>query len=680
MSLYTGTKPKIFSKPIKSTVRHGSEPFLPTFDNLTSVPVSKWQDIKTSISNSPSLLARTIDWLRQSPSTSDFESDSEKPPRALLQGSSPQLPSSLPVVYDPKITFTIQPTATEINKVEIQEPLPSPNSSNFNFDSTLLSSLNEHQHVDTTDICEARAVINPPCQLPTAFPITCRTFTASPICTQESLTIQANFTGSRTKLSDCAIKINQQLSPTIKPETVKTIAQPIALARRNSLPSKSTVRPHTPPYGHSDPQIFERSQSLHSLHQDADSNEDAEQQEETASNPSRHSPSPILGPRRKNLHSSLNDIHQRFSSTPIPTTAPSQPCSRSRPNPPTSFKSPLTPGKPSGSSGSNTEHGTIHGTAAKSPHQTRRPAHLNDNVIIRQHSRSQSSCESLSPILTAQQAYTQPPSGGDKSKPTTDKRDSQQIPHNATYTTTRRLNATSIKTKQPAPPVTQSTPTENNKQFHRKQTIKMDPLQYSLVTNVIPIGDLQELQKGQRAQTMLIQLQNFTGGPSTRFDRWIKLFENIVAMSNWNEKEKMNMLVTKMAGSAHDILQNILESVTQDYKENVSMETKIKTFFQTQLEEVKRHPGEAILDYGFRLKNIFEHGYPKGEDDTKTDETTRLQMLRQKFLQGLDKTLRNKVRYKPFTTYEALVAETNKYALRLMEKKKKKTKENLLTQ
>ncbi|KZR95997.1 Uncharacterized protein APZ42_009915, partial [Daphnia magna] len=223
MSLYTGTKPKIFSKPIKSTVRHGSEPFLPTFDNLTSVPVSKvnldlsepsphqkrstsstvslktvkllqlglknsktirkpksfkWQDIKTSISNSPSLLARSIDWLRQSPSTSDFESDSEKPPRALLQGSSPQLPSSLPVVNDPKITFTIQPTATEINKVEIQEPLPSPNSSDFNFDSSLLSSLNEHQRVDTTDICEASAVINPPCQLPTAFPITCRTFTA----------------------------------------------------------------------------------------------------------------------------------------------------------------------------------------------------------------------------------------------------------------------------------------------------------------------------------------------------------------------------------------------------------------------------------------------------------------------------------------------------------------------
>ncbi|KZR96900.1 Uncharacterized protein APZ42_008508, partial [Daphnia magna] len=92
------------------------------------------------------------------------------------------------------------------------------------------------------------------------------------------------------------------------------------------------------------------------------------------------------------------------------------------------------------------------------------------------------------------------------------------------------------------------------------------------------------------------------------------------------------------AGSAHDILQNILESVTQDYKEVKRLlqerfhGNENQDFFQTQLEEVKRHPGEAILDYGFRLKNIFEHGYPKGEDDTKTDETTRLQMLRQKFL------------------------------------------------
>ncbi|KAI9555901.1 hypothetical protein GHT06_018423 [Daphnia sinensis] len=360
------------------------------------------------------------------------------------------------------------------------------------------------------------------------------------------------------------------------------------IAQRNSLPTEKAVRPITPlaavvcnnnktlcrsldglngvhiKKSNSDPQIFERNQSLHSLHQEADSSKESIQQEETASSSSQHSFLPFLGSGEKTLHNSLNNIHQQLSSTPIPITTPGQPCSIPRPNPPTSFKSPLTPGTPSGSPGSITKHSTNQYTAAKSPHHTRRPANFNANVIIQQRSTNKSSCESISPILTAQKTYTQPSSGGEKPKHTTDKRDSQQIPHNATYTTTRGFNATSTKTKQPTPPVAQSSPAEDNKQFHAKQTIIMDPLQYSFVKNVIPIGDLQEFQKRQRAQTMLIQLQNFTGGPSTRFDRWIKLFENVVAMSNWNEKEKMNMLVTEMAGPAHDILQNILESVTQD--------------------------------------------------------------------------------------------------------------------
>ncbi|KAK4007129.1 hypothetical protein OUZ56_012290 [Daphnia magna] len=116
----------------------------------------------------------------------------------------------------------------------------------------------------------------------------------------------------------------------------------------------------------------------------------------------------------------------------------------------------------------------------------------------------------------------------------------------------------------------------------------------------------------------------------------------------------MNMLLTKMDGSAHDILQNIIESVTQDYK------------------EVKRLLQERF--HGNENQDFFQTQLEEGEEETKTDETTRLQMLRQKFLQGLDKTLGNKVRYKPFTTYEALVAETNKYAFRLIGEKGEKDK------
>jgi hypothetical protein len=45
------------------------------------------------------------------------------------------------------------------------------------------------------------------------------------------------------------------------------------------------------------------------------------------------------------------------------------------------------------------------------------------------------------------------------------------------------------------------------------------------------------------------------------FDHWIKLFDNVVAKSNWTEKETVNMLVTKLTGATHEMLQNVLDSV-----------------------------------------------------------------------------------------------------------------------
>ena len=43
---------------------------------------------------------------------------------------------------------------------------------------------------------------------------------------------------------------------------------------------------------------------------------------------------------------------------------------------------------------------------------------------------------------------------------------------------------------------------------------------------------------------------------------------------------------------------------------------------------------------GFRLKNLFEHGYPKTASPTRAGEATRLEMLRQTFLAGLDGPLK----------------------------------------
>ena len=66
---------------------------------------------------------------------------------------------------------------------------------------------------------------------------------------------------------------------------------------------------------------------------------------------------------------------------------------------------------------------------------------------------------------------------------------------------------------------------------------------------------------------------HFTKGQAVHFDHWIKLFDNVVAMSNWNNSDIFSMLSTKMTGEAYDFLQNILGSDTRDY-------TKIKALFQ----------------------------------------------------------------------------------------------------
>ena len=197
--------------------------------------------------------------------------------------------------------------------------------------------------------------------------------------------------------------------------------------------------------------------------------------------------------------------------------------------------------------------------------------------------------------------------------------------------------------------------------------LNKDSFSQPATVSQMALADLQSVHKGNRAVTMLLQVPSFNGDPSTmRFDRWIKLFDNIVAMSNWTDDEIVNMLVTKVTGATNEMLQNILDSVTKEYAEIKKLlqerfhGNEDQDYFQSQLEEVKRKPGENVLEYGFRLKNVFERGYPK-----QTEENTRFAMLRHKFLSGLDIPLKNKVRYKKFKHYEELLHETDKYDRRI---------------
>ena len=73
----------------------------------------------------------------------------------------------------------------------------------------------------------------------------------------------------------------------------------------------------------------------------------------------------------------------------------------------------------------------------------------------------------------------------------------------------------------------------------------------------VSVSDLAILYSGQCALTMLFQLPAFSGSPVVRFDRWIKQFESVTAMSDWDDDETILMLTTKMTDKANNILQNI---------------------------------------------------------------------------------------------------------------------------
>ena len=166
------------------------------------------------------------------------------------------------------------------------------------------------------------------------------------------------------------------------------------------------------------------------------------------------------------------------------------------------------------------------------------------------------------------------------------------------------------------------------------------------------VADLASLKKGQQALTMLLQFPSFFGSPAVRFNRWIRQFEIVVALSSWNKAEKIAMLTTKMTDKAYDILQNILDTQIADYEAIRRLlhsrfhGSENEDYYRKKFDKCDRRPNESVLDFGYRLQSIFQRAYPPQPNSSAADKAITLQFLRQKFLQGLGSDLRYKILYK----------------------------------
>ncbi len=65
------------------------------------------------------------------------------------------------------------------------------------------------------------------------------------------------------------------------------------------------------------------------------------------------------------------------------------------------------------------------------------------------------------------------------------------------------------------------------------------------------------------------------------------------------------------------------------------------------------------------MKTIYQRAYPSNKLETQDENSSQLQFLRQKFLQGLEPELQHIIRYKKISSFQELVAITRKYAKRV---------------
>ena len=345
---------------------------------------------------------------------------------------------------------------------------------------------------------------------------------------------------------------------------------------------------------------------------------------------------------------------------------------RSQPYP-TKFKF-----KTVGSKINTTNTPTAKGFVKPTTHPTSSNSNTNPPIPAGNTTNSTPTSKTTNPTTSSTHFITLPQSGlsasatSYQSNPTT-----SRIPNSPGHSNNTQSNV------QSRPPATfrnsQNTQSNSNSTQSSVNAMSLTPAQTQALAN-----NFTDLHKGQRALTLLLQIPIFSGSPAVRFDRWIKQFENVVNMSNWTDDEKVNMLTTKMTDKAYDILQNILESHTTSYNDIKQLlqdrfhGNETEDYHEKKFDKCERKPLESVLDFAFRLKTVFNRAYPPRPNETAHETAAKLKFLRQKFLQGLDINLRNKIKYKNLTTFEDLVKEAQKYAIRLDADKEEKDKREFI--
>ena len=200
------------------------------------------------------------------------------------------------------------------------------------------------------------------------------------------------------------------------------------------------------------------------------------------------------------------------------------------------------------------------------------------------------------------------------------------------------------------------------------------------INPIVPVNppNVANYQAVKQSLMLLSNVPEFWNNQTYRFDQWILLFGGAIAYAGLNDDQKLLMLSQKMRGSAVDVLSQI-RMTTADY--NVVRDRlhqrfpaeETQAYFVSEFQSARRRPGESVSDFGYRLRSLFERGYPPDIQlaNNANELGIRLTVLSSQFLAGLEPELSFKLKYTPnLNTYDDLVAEAQEQDARLRERRR----------
>ena len=165
--------------------------------------------------------------------------------------------------------------------------------------------------------------------------------------------------------------------------------------------------------------------------------------------------------------------------------------------------------------------------------------------------------------------------------------------------------------------------------------------------------ETREKEERRRSDKMLLrEVKRFTG-ERERFDSWLRDFLNAVQVDNFSDIELVRMFRSKLCNNASITFTNLEKAAPEDAK----IFNKVTAYFHQRYhgfetkEEFRRlfkkcsqKTEENVQEFCARLETHFNYAHPIEEDSTEASRKIQKGILKERFVEGLESKLQEKLR------------------------------------